>query len=181
MQTINDIIREYKSKVEAFEIEAHSILAKHESSTSRVISIDETRKKLTDLSIDQDELFRQSIECIERGIYRAAHVMAWAAFIDYLEHKLASDGLIKVKASRPNWSQFSNLDELRESIPEFQLIEVAKDLKLLGKSEEKSIKGLLSKRNECAHPGHHKPDLNESLGYIAELLKRVERLQSKQL
>jgi hypothetical protein len=178
---VTEILRALKESVEAFEVEAHEILAKHESSRSRVISVEETRKRLTELSLQQDELFQQAIECVERGIYRAAHVMAWAAFIDYLEDKLASDGLVKVKAIKSGWTKYQTIEELRESIPEFQIIEAARDVSLLSKNEMKSIQGLLSKRNECAHPTGYSPDLNESLGFIAELLKRIEKLHGKTL
>ena len=46
-------------------------------------------------------------------------------------------------------------------------------LKLLTKAEEKILKGLLSKRNESAHPSGYKPGLNEALGYLSELLNRI--------
>lgn len=176
-----DLIREYKGRVEAFEAEAHQILSKHEGAKSRIITADLARQKLTNLSLQQDELFQQSLVCVERGVYRAAHVMAWAAFIDYLEQKLASDGLIKVKAARANWGKFATIEELRENVPETQLIEVARDVGLLGKGETRILIGLLSKRNECAHPSHYTPGLNESLGYIDELLKRIDTLQGKTL
>jgi hypothetical protein len=176
-----NLIQEYKRRTEAFETEAHSILAQHESSKSRIISVDETRKKLTDLSLDQDELLKQALTCVERGIYRAAHVMAWSAFIDYLQRKLASDGLVKVKSEKPGWDKYKTIEELRENIADYQLIEVACDVGLITKSETKSIKGLLSKRNECAHPSVHNPGLNESLGYIDEILSRIKNLQQKTL
>ena len=47
------------------------------------------------------------------------------------------------------------------------------------KKEMKAFHGLLAKRNECAHPTSFYPGLNESLGYVSELLKRIETLQAK--
>ena len=62
-----------------------------------------------------------------------------------------------------------------------QIIEAANKVKLLSKSEEKTILGLLSKRNECAHPSNFKTNLNESLGYISELLNRIDELNHKSI
>lgn len=41
----------------------------------------------------------------------------------------------------------------------------------------KALHGLLNRRNECAHPSEYFPDLNETLGYIGELFKRIKQLQ----
>lgn len=174
-----EILKSYEKRTRGFQHDAHEILAKHESSPSRIITIDATRKRLSSLSIRQDELFQQALRCVESGVHRAAHVMAWAAFIDCLEEIIASDGLIKVRQKRPDWTKHKDIDSLREYVPEYQLIEVARDIGLFSKSECKTILGLLSKRNECAHPSHYSPGLNESLGYISELLNRVARLAVK--
>src|SRR5437773_626427 len=103
---MDDIARYLKQKVDAFEEEAVEIFSRYESATQpRVMTLDQTRKLLGGLSLQQDELFQQAIVCVERGVYRAAHVMAWAAFMDFLEHKLASDNLVKVKTARPTWAK----------------------------------------------------------------------------
>ena len=107
--------------------------------------------------------------------------MAWAALIDMIEEKLASDGLVKVRAARPSWAKYSTIDELRENFPEHQFVEVAGDEKLISKAEAKSILGLLAKRNECAHPTGFTPTLNDSLGYVADALNRIEKLSQKTL
>ena len=176
-----ELIRPFVAKAASFENEAHNILSKHEGAPSRVISVDRTRCRLAVLSLEQDELLQEALVCIERGIHRAAHVMAWAAFMDFVEQKLASDGLVKVKAVKTGWGKYRSIDEICENVPEFQLIEAARDVGLLSKSETKILLGLLSKRNECAHPSKYRPGLNESLGYVAELLNRIEQLHPKSL
>jgi hypothetical protein len=179
---LGSFIRSLKRQSEGFQEEVHQQLARYEGSAkSRVISLRESYARLAGLSLQQDELFKQAMQCIEHGIYRAAVVMAWAAFIDVVEQKLAEDGLVKVKAAKTGWVKFATMEELREHIPEHQLIEAARDVRLLSKGETKTILGLLSKRNECAHPSGYKPDMNESLGYVAELLNRVEKILSKSL
>jgi hypothetical protein len=73
------------------------------------------------------------------------------------------------------------MDDLRENVAEFQLVEAAKELKLTSKAAMKALHGLLSKRNECAHPSTYAPDLNETLGYVSELLNRAGELSGKSL
>lgn len=167
-------------KVRAFEREAHKILAVHEAAPSRLVLLEDTYKKLAVLTLRQDDLLRQALRCIENELYRAAHVMAWAAFMDFLEEKLASDGLLKLRALRPTWKA-SSVEELRDNVVEYQLLEGARDLGLCGKTETKALQGLLSKRNECAHPSNYFPSMNETLGYVTEVLSRIGTLHPKSL
>ena len=172
-----DAITSFLLSVKTFETEAHRILSQHETSTSRVVLLDATYKTLTGLSLEQDELFRQGLRCLEQELFRAAHVMAWAGFMDFIENKLASDGLAKIRAARPKWKAGA-IDELRDYQGEYQIMEVANDVGLISMNEMKALHGLLNKRNECAHPSSYFPGLNDSLGFIDELLKRIRPLQS---
>lgn len=173
-------IPEVLSRVHAFEREAHRILSVHEAAPSRLVLLEDTYKKLGALSLHQDELLRQALRCIENELYRASHVMAWAGFMDFLEEKISSDGLVKLRGLRPSWKA-SSLEELRENVVEYQLIDAARDLGLCGKTEAKAMQGLLSKRNECAHPSPYFPGLNETLGYVSELLNRINQLRPRTL
>ena len=101
--------------------------------------------------------------------------------IDFFEEKLSSDGLKKLHTEYPAWSCHKTLEDLRENIAEHQLIQAGHRLRLIAKNEMKALHGLLNKRNECAHPSNYYPGLNESLGYISELIQRVQNLQSKTL
>jgi hypothetical protein len=179
-KTKSNEIENFLGKIQRFEKESHVIFSGHETSKSRIVNLEHTYKRLSGLSLNQDELFRQSLRCIENELYRAAHVMAWAGFVDYLDEKLASDGFTKLKANRPNWN-FSTLEDLREISTEFARVEAAKIVGLCSKTEMKAFHGLLNKRNESAHPSSYYPDLNETLGYISELLKRIEDLKPKVL
>lgn len=174
-----DIIRSVRAPTRAFEKEAHELFAKYETSSSRVISVAETWTRLQGLSLLQNELLGDAIRYVERGLYRAAHVMAWAGFMDLVESRLSEDGFAKLHSLRPKWAVFTTVEDLRENIVEYQLLEVARDLGLLSKAATKAVLGLLSKRNECAHPSGYSPSLNESLGYVSEILGRIEALQGK--
>lgn len=177
-----EIVQIVKDRVATFEAEAHRVLGRHDAATrSRVITVDQARRNLDGLSFHQHELLAEALDCIAYELFRAAHVSAWHAFMDLLQEKLASDGLVKVKAAHPKWSRFATIDELREEIAEHQLVQVAKDVGLISKGEMKTLHGMLSTRNECAHPSNYRPGANEALGYVSNLLNRMGRLQSKGL
>ncbi|HCG02712.1 MAG TPA: hypothetical protein DEV93_19480 [Chloroflexi bacterium] len=174
-------IRELIASVREFERQAHALLAIHESSSkSRVVVLEDTYRSLGVLNLRQDDLMKQALRCTEAGLFRAAHVMAWAAFMDFLEEKFQSDGLVKLRAARTAWKG-KNIEEMREYVNEFQLIEATLDLGLSTKNEVKALHGLLNKRNECAHPSNYYPQLNETLGYVSEVLQRIKTLQPKTL
>jgi len=163
------------NSVLSFQKEAHSILSIHESAKSRTVILDETYSKLKGLSIKQDELLRQSLRCTENILYRAAHILAWVAFMDFLQEKLASDKFTKLNSARPKWN-ITSLEMLQEE-NEFQIIEVCKEVGLVNNAEMRILQGLLSKRNECAHPTKFFPNYNQTLGYIADILDQIEVLQ----
>jgi hypothetical protein len=167
-------------RADAFRKEAHAILATHEAARSRVFVLEDSYKTLTGLSLKQDDLLRQALRCAETTLFRAAHVMAWAGLMDFLEEKLESDGLVKLRKARPKWLG-ADIREIAESIPERQLVEVTVDVGLCTKNDVKALVGLLNKRNECAHPTAYYPQLNETVGYIAEVLQRIKGLQSRKL
>jgi len=174
-----DIIAEFAKKLDSFEREAIELFSRHETSRDRVVTLSETKNKLISLSLSQAQLFDQSIRCIENKIYKAAHVMSWVAFMDFIEQKIASDGFIKLHKIRPKWSRYTDIVELRENVVDFQIIDAAYELRLLNKDEAKVLKGFLAKRNECAHPSDYRPGLNETLGYVGELLRRIELIQHR--
>ena len=168
-------------RVRAFERESHRLLSAFEAAPSRVISLANTRKQIGILNLKQNELFEESLTSMEYGLYRPAIVMAWAAFMDFLEDKMTSDGFVALHAARPAWNLLTTLDELRESQTEFALLDAARLLKIITKAEHKSLQGLLSKRNESAHPSGYKPSLKELLGYVSELLNRIPTISMRPL
>lgn len=174
---LEDLIR----RVADFERAAHELLSAHEAAPSRVVSLSATRKQVTILNLRQSELLEEGLRAMEASLYRPSIVMAWAAFMDFLQEKLAADGLVTVHRKRPNWSKWATLDDLKENVTEYQMLEAARDVRLLLKAETKALQGLLSKRNECAHPSGYRPGLNEALGYVSELLNRIPPISQRSL
>jgi hypothetical protein len=173
------MIEQFLNGANSFRNEARLILARHETSSERIITLSTSYTKLGALSLKQDELFRQSLRCIENSLFRAAHVLSWAGFMDFYEEKITSKKFKKLHTAYSAWSKFKTLEDLRENIAEYQLIQSGKKIGLLAGSEMKALHGLLNKRNECAHPSNYFPDINDTLGYVSELIKRIEHLQAK--
>jgi hypothetical protein len=170
------------TRTKSFEVEAHLILGTNEAAVqSRVITLSQVYDKVNALSVRQDGMMRESLKCVEYGLNRAAYVMSWAACADLVKEKLASDGLAKLRAQRSNWPQSADINELAEKFPEHQLIEALRAVGLATKGEMNGLIGLLQRRNECAHPTGYIPTLNETLGYISEIIQRIQRLAAKSL
>jgi hypothetical protein len=168
-------------RVAKFEKEAHELLSVIESSPSRLISLADTHKQLGILNLKQDGLWRESLVAVEVGLFRAAMVLAWASFMDFLQEKMTADGLMRLHAEYPNWAKWKTLEDLRENLTEFAMLDAANRLKLLNKAETKALQGLLSKRSECAHPSGYQPGMNEALGYMSELLNRIPTINGRSL
>lgn len=166
----------YLWKLRQFEREANNIFGVVESAKSRIVTLDDSYSKLANLSLKQDDLFRQSLRCVEVGVFRAAHVMAWAGMTDCLHAIVASDSFVRLNLARPNW-QITSIEKLRDDVGEYNQIESFRAADLISKTERKALQGLLSKRNECAHPADYFPSYNETLGYIAEIFQRIAALQ----
>jgi len=105
--------------------------------------------------------------------------MAWAAFFDFYVATLCRHKLAALHTRHPKWAKHTSAALLRESITEHDLISAGSEVDVLSKADKKALHGLLSKRNECAHPTGYCPDVNETLGYVSELLNRISRVRAK--
>ncbi|MEM1087136.1 MAG: hypothetical protein AAGH90_05355 [Pseudomonadota bacterium] len=174
----NDLLV-WRGKVASFVSDAHRIIGDYDHPTSsRVYTVDALNKSLRGLSLKQVDLMRQSLRCIEHGIFRAAHVMCWAATADFLQELCAADGFVRILAVRSKWT-LTDIESLRETCTEYALIEAMKAADIITKSDMKGLHGLLNRRNECAHPSDVFPDFNQSLGYVGENIARMKSVQKK--
>jgi hypothetical protein len=178
MENQIEIIQSYSQKINNFRKDAHEILSIHESAKkSRVVMLHASFEKLKMLSIKEETLFKESLNCVENGFYRSAIVLSWVGFMHFVLEKIDVYGMQNVKLKKPSWN-YSSIEELTEKQSEYAIIELLMEIGYCSKTEKKALHGLLNKRNECAHPSSHIPDINESLGYISELFKRIEQLQN---
>jgi len=172
-----EIIQLYSQKFKNFQQEAHKILSIHESAKkSRVIMLHASFEKLKMLSIKEEALFKEALNCIENGFNRSAIILSWVGFMHFVLDKIDAYGVQNVKMKKLSWN-YNSIEELIEKQTEYAIIELLMEIRYCSKTEKKALHGLLNKRNECAHPSSHIPDMNESLGYISELFKRIEQIQ----
>ena len=171
------MLRRVVRRADLLRADARRILSTVESGRERRFTLDASYRTLGRLSLKQDDLFRQGLACVEHQLYRAAHVMAWAAFMDFLHQKLAEDGLKRLGQARPDW-KIKHVEDLR-NCSDYQVVEAAEHCGLYAKTTKKALHGLLNKRNECAHPEEYCPELNDTLGYLDELFKRLTMLRSR--
>jgi len=157
--------------------ELTSILADIETSSYRLASIESTLKKLNTLSIKQQDLLMQSLECIRYGLRRAAIVLAWAAFIDFIHDIVASDNFKTVIIYHAAWN-IKIKEDLRE-VSDYHLIEFLKKCGFIKRTFYKALHGLLNTRNEAAHPEDIEPDHNKALSFISDCIARINLLRNK--
>jgi hypothetical protein len=167
-----------RARIVNFEAAAHKLLGTHEGAISRIIDARKSLARVSALSVKQEDMLKQSVRCIEVEVFRAAHVLAFAAFVDYLHEIAARDKFAVLNAARPNWKVIS-MEDLRERHTDYNFIDALEAAKLISKSEKKAFHGLLSRRNECAHPSEFYPDMNQSLGYLSEIVHRLEALKKR--
>ena len=162
---------EWVSRARKATHEAHAILSLHESSPSRVVLLEELIKKLSGTPIDVQEYFKESIKCLESGLFRAAVVFSWAGHFDVYSEYLFRAYETDIKSIRKNWS-FKDVVELRENYAESQILDVGKEVNFIKKSTLRILQGQLSQRNSCAHPTMYKPSMNATIGYVDQMVSQ---------
>jgi len=166
-------------KTSEFKTDIHNLLSTHESAFKhRVKKLEDSYKKLKGLSIKQNELFEESLKCLENELYRSAIILAWISFMDFILDFLEHDKFIKLNSTMPKWS-ISTREQLIETQTDYNIIVCLYQMGACSKTEKKALHGLLNKRNECAHPTSHDPDFNESLGYVSEIFSRIKLFKRK--
>ena len=166
------------ARLDAMGVELKVLLARHEASPSRIITLEQSRDRLGSLSLAQDELFREALRATELGLFRAAHVLVWAGFVDFLHEHLWEAHRVVIATERPTWN-LSSAQDLRDQT-DYAVVEVGKVVGAYSKTVMKALHGLLNKRNECAHPSDYFPDLNGTLGYVSDVFARIEFLLGKE-
>lgn len=153
-----------------------SLLATSEGSTHRVITVSRSYELLNRLSMRQDALMRESLQCVEHGLYRSAHVGAWVSFMDFLHEWCCEQARWDTLVSAyPAWI-LRSVDDF-QGVKDYQLIDVLKSKVFISNTMKTALHGLLAKRNECAHPGNYEPDVNTTLGYVSDVMIRIAQLQ----
>ncbi len=150
---------------------AHTVLAVHETAQSRVVILEDMVKRLSGAPVDVQEYFKESIQCLESSLFRAAVVFSWAGHFDVFIERLFALHEDEIRSKRAKWL-FKDLIELRERYPESQILDVGKEVRFISKAKLRIVQGQLSERNQCAHPTMYKPSLNAAIGYVDAMVSQ---------
>jgi hypothetical protein len=110
--------------------------------------------------------------CLEFGLFRAAIVLSWSGFFYVLLESNYLKSEAAIRQARPKW-KFSDMEELKTSYPESQILDALKAAKLVGRAEIRVFQGQLSVRNQCAHPTLFRPSLNSALGFVDNMIRQT--------
>ncbi|MEO5921400.1 MAG: hypothetical protein ABIQ01_09695 [Pseudolysinimonas sp.] len=172
-------IADWHDRAASFEDEAARLLGTASGTVkSRAVTVEKTYDSIVLLNSKQDGFLRQALRCVSAGLNRAAQIMAWLAMVNLIFEKLSEDKLVALRRERPAWTG-ADIYEIAETQTEFAIVEILQLVGLATKTEKKNLHGLLSRRNECAHPTNYQPTSNEALGYIDEVINRMRTLQAK--
>jgi hypothetical protein len=168
-------LAEIIGSLRALQDEHRLIAATAQASRSRTASVEVTLKKIQALSAKQDDLLREAAAAAAHGLYRSAHVAAFAALADALADRVDRLGLLAAVASkRPKWT-LASVDDLQE-YSDFQVGEVCREAGAITRAQLKTFHGLLHRRNQCAHPTGYQPDLDQTLGFLSETVSLLGAL-----
>lgn len=152
--------------------EAHLALSTHERSTSRVVLLEDLVKQLSGAPVDVQDYFKESITCLEHGLYRSGMVLAWSGHFHVYSEMLLLKHEAEIRKVRLKWV-FRDLTELKEQVAEAQLLDVGREIKFIGKAALRVLQGQLSQRNQCAHPTLYRPSMNAAIGYVDEMVRQT--------
>lgn len=140
-----------------------------------------TTKPDNSTDIANSELMKQARLCVDHELFLPAHVMAWAAFMEFLFEKLSADGLAAIRTIRPNWKG-EDIYEMAEGVSEWEFVRTLKELGFCTKNQQDRFVALLGVRNDCAHPtSGYRPGLAVTNGYIEDLIDRTRPLIGRSL
>lgn len=150
--------------------EVSDLLVNVENSKHRIVTVETAYHNLAKLSVKQDKLLKEAIDCVKYGFFRASQVLAWSAMVDVLI-QIYIDKIDKTRT----------YEDLRSEFNDYRLIEQLRVKKIIDKGQEKILKGYLATRDEAAHPSELEPDYDQSVGYISQLIARIEYLKKKKI
>lgn len=95
-------LNELSASVQNFYTEAQAILGFSEQSVHRTAELSSSYAKIDDLTAQQADMLRQSLRCVELGLFRAAHVLCWAAVTDLLQNFAEKDNFSSINLKYPS-------------------------------------------------------------------------------
>ena len=162
---MDDHVKLWQQRIQAFQRDSHRLFAKYETSASRVVELNALIKSLSGLPVDVEGYFREAANCLQQGNFRAAVVMSWAGFFSVFMDAFYTEKESDIKKNYTSWDT-SSAEGLQESAGENTLLVAAKKLKFIKNPIYRIYDGQLSTRNQCAHPTLYSPSPNVAIGFV---------------
>ena len=118
----------------------------------------------------------ESINCFERGFYRAAVVLSWVGAVAILYdhvllHKL-SDFNAEANRRNPKWKPAKSFDDLAE-MKEHDFLDILQAISVIGKTVKQELQKQLTLRNGCGHPNKFQIGENTVAAHVETLILNV--------
>jgi hypothetical protein len=159
--------------VEALNNAAEIWLNVHSEVQLRLEAFSPLRKRLDDLALEQPELLRDSLSAAEARLFRASHVLAWGGLVDFLYKPFDIDA---VNDKYSKW-RLESMEDLYVK-QDLQLIVLGKELGYYRETMRRTLEGLLNGRNRCAHGSGYDPVLEDTLGFVNQILNVITDLKA---
>lgn len=137
-----------------------------------------TVAKITDS--DRRNFLEEAHKCFAAGLCRAAVVLSWVGAAWIIQHEILNNHLAAFNsagATRYNKQKvvFKDIKTIEDfgRVTESELLQLAEDIGLLGKSIHKQLKDRLDFRNGCGHPNSMNVDLHSVASHIHFLCNNV--------
>jgi hypothetical protein len=167
-------LAELVRSVEVLDHDVHEWLKGHNEPRARMEALYPMHMRLHELSLQDNEALRDGILAAEAGLLAASHVLAWTGFTDILYRPFTIDNIV---TRDPRWKP-KTMEELRRGA-DSRIIDSGKKLGFYDEGTRKTLQGMASDRNRCAHGSGHDPDLNETLLFLKKIFDMIEYLQGK--
>lgn len=127
------------------------------------------------------DYLEEAVECYERGLYRAAILMVWAATVEHL-YGVAGANRQRVtdfeKENKTRFGQGRNYREIKKLddfryLGEAQFLQLAEDVGLINRNARAVLTERLNLRNLCGHPTRYRPGREETVIFIESLVLNV--------
>ena len=127
-------------------------------------------------STDLKDYVREAVDCLERGLHRAAVVLAWVGAIAILQNAVVLGHLsafnAQAKQKDVKWKDASTSDDLGR-MKEFDFLEVLEKIGVVGKNVKQRLQDCLKLRNGCGHPTSLKVGQFQVAAHVETLILNV--------
>lgn len=119
------------------------------------------------LDINDKELFKESINCLNSKCYRAGYIISWISIIENFKRKLFELSNSGNKEAQQSWKRIESIENQKKSI-DIQILEELKRINFIDTDEATKLDFLYNQRCIFAHP-YEKAPTEDELKYIIAL------------